>query len=178
MKTLKEIACIVTICLLATTAFGQKNKADRKAHKEKIQAMKVGYITEKLDLKAAEAEKFWPIYNEYDAKMDETRKSIRRLHKNDATIDEMTDAEVEQMITKHNNARQKELDLMNEYHARFKAILPIKKVAKLYTAEQGFKRELLKKLRVKKGEKNSLNIPPPPPLTEPNIPHTPPNGRH
>ena len=162
MKPLKKITSILILCLLATTVFSQKNKADRNAHKEKIQAMKVGYITAKLNLKAAEAQKFWPIYNEYDAKMDETRKSIRRLHKNAAAIDEMTDAQIEQMIAKHNSARQKELDLINEYHARFKVILTIKKVAKLYKAEQDFKRELLKKLRVNKGEKNSLNIPPPP----------------
>ncbi len=163
MKILKNIICLSLTLAITTIAFGQKHKENRKAHKERIKAMKVSYITEKIDLTPQEAQHFWPIYNEFDAKMDETRRTIRKSHKNDASIDEMTDTEVEQMILKHNKARQKELDLMNEYHSKFKAILPIKKVAKLYKAEHGFKRELLKKLKVKKGGPNEFNIPPPPP---------------
>jgi predicted nuclease with TOPRIM domain len=163
MKTLKNIACITLAMTLSTAVFGQKNKENRKAHREKIQAMKVGYITEKLDLTTKEAQDFWPTYNEFDAKMDETRKSMRKMRKSGASIDEMTDAEVEKMISNFDNMRQKELDIHNEYHQKFKAILPIKKVAKLYKAEQGFKRELLKKLKVKKGGPNKVNIPPPPP---------------
>jgi hypothetical protein len=167
MKILKNIACITLVMILSTTVFGQKNKENRKAHREKIQAMKVGYITEKIDLTPKEAQEFWPTYNEFDAKMDETRKTMRKMHKKGEAIDDMTDDDVEKMISDIDNMRQKELDLHNEYHLKFKAILPIKKVAKLYKAEQGFKRELLKKLKVKKGGPNKLNIPPPPP-----------NGKH
>jgi hypothetical protein len=167
MKILKNIACIALAIIVSTAVFGQKNKENRKVHREKIQAMKVGYITEKIDLTPKEAQEFWPTYNEFDAKMDETRKTMRKMHKKGEAIDDMTDDDVEKMISDIDNMRQKELDLHNEYHLKFKAILPIKKVAKLYKAEQGFKRELLKKLKVKKGGPNKLNIPPPPP-----------NGKH
>tara|TARA_B100000809_G_scaffold146995_1_gene144522 strand:+ start:10666 stop:11169 length:504 start_codon:yes stop_codon:yes gene_type:complete len=163
MKLLQQISFTAFAILLVTTSFGQKPKADKKAHKEKIQAMKIGYITEKLDLSSKEAEAFWPIYNEFDAKMDEARKFMRKTHKKEESIDDMTNAEVERMIEDINNMRQKELDILKEYNIKFKAILPIKKVAKLHKAEHGFKRELLKKLRVKKGSHNDLNIPPPPP---------------
>lgn len=163
MKLLQQISCTAFAIILATTSFAQKPKGDKKAHKEKIQAMKVGYITDKLDLSTKEAQAFWPTYNEFDTKTDALHKSMRKMHKKEASIDEMTDSEVEEMIMNTNSLRQKELDLFNEYFIKFKAILPIKKIAKLYKAEHGFKRELLKKLRVKKGGSNDLNIPPPPP---------------
>ena len=34
--------------------------------KEKIRAYKVAFLTEKLNLSAKEAQKFWPLYNEFD----------------------------------------------------------------------------------------------------------------
>ena len=163
MKILKQITVLTLAITFSVATFGQKHKGDKKAYKEKVQAMKIGYITEKLDLTAKEAQQFWPIYNEFDAKMDELRKSIRKSQKKGTAIDEMTDAEIEKMIENTNNMRQQELNTQKEYHNKFKAVISIKKVAKLYKAEHGFKKELLKKLRVKKGGPNELNIPPPPP---------------
>ncbi len=163
MNPLKKIITTTLLLTIVTMAFGQQKKNDRKAHKEKIQAMKVGYITEKINLTTAEAQQFWPIYNEYDAKMDALRKSMRKMHKQEASINEMSDVDVENMINTINDTRQKELNTQKEYLQKFKSVLPIKKVAKLYKAEHGFKRKLLKKLKVKKGGPNDLNIPPPPP---------------
>ena len=162
MKILKKITYVAILLVITASAFGQKHKGDRKAHKERIQVMKVGYITEKLDLSTTEAQQFWPIYNEFDAKMEEIRRTLRKMRKAESAIDEMTDAAVEKMINDHNNARQKELDILYEYNLKFKTVLPIKKVAKLYKAEHGFKRELLKKLNSKKGEANKPHSPPPP----------------
>ena len=64
-------------------------------------------------------------------------------------IDELSDKEVEKLVDEEISERQKELDLQKEYHAKFKAVLPIKKVAKLYRAEDKFKRVLLNKLKDK-----------------------------
>ena len=33
---------------------------------KKLQALKIAFITQKLQLTSAEAEKFWPVYNQYD----------------------------------------------------------------------------------------------------------------
>jgi hypothetical protein len=163
MKIIKEITCIGMILLFVTASLAQKHKGNRKEHKEKIQAMKVSYITEKLDLTPTEAQQFWPIYNEFDDKMESIHRAIRKTHKKDDSIDNMTDAEVEEMVNTINKLRQEDLNIFKEYHSKFKAIIPIKKVAKLYKAEHDFKRELLKKLKIKKGGPNEMNIPPPPP---------------
>jgi len=163
MKKIKTLPLLIVAILLSTIAFGQKHpQQGKRPIKEKIKAMKISYITTQLDLSSEESQKFWPVYNEFQAKMDASRKAIRKMHKKEASIDEMTDAEVEEMITTIDNSRQKELDTHKEYQVKFKAILPIRKVAKLYKAEHSFKKDLLKKMRVKKGGPNELNIPPPP----------------
>ena len=43
--------------------------------KEKVEALKRSYYSEKLELTPAEAEKFWPIYNEFKKKEDALRKA-------------------------------------------------------------------------------------------------------
>ena len=59
----------------------------------------------------------------------------------------MSDKEIEQTVDSEIIFRQKELDLQKEYHSKFKAVLPIKKVARLYQAEEQFKKVLLDKLK-------------------------------
>ena len=153
MKTVKKLT-LLTLTLLATSVvFGQPNKGKRPS-KEKVKAMKVGYITQKLDLTSKEAQSFWPIYNEFDGKMENIHKSIRKMHKQGTSIDEMTDTEVEKMVNAHTELRQKELNIHKEYHAKFKAVLPIKKVAKLYKADKDFKRDLLRKIKNHRGPRD------------------------
>lgn len=110
--------------------------------------MKIAFLTKKLDLTPEEAQQFWPVYNQYTDKLQELRKKRRLDNKeNRHNIDEMSDKDVEQAVDNEIVFRQKELDIQKEYHSKFKAVLPIKKVAKLYQAEEQFKRVLLDKLK-------------------------------
>lgn len=123
--------------------------------KEDIESMKIAFLTKKLELTPEEAQQFWPVYNQYSDKLNEIRKKRRqdlRTAKNN--FDEMSDKEVEQAVDNEMNFRQKELDIQKEYNAKFKAILPIKKVAKLYAAEEQFKRVLLDKLKDRKNDQD------------------------
>jgi len=119
--------------------------------KEKVGAMKVAFLTDKLDLTAKEAQVFWPIYNEFENKLE----TYRKTRKKDAlavleTIENLSDKEVESLVDAEIKQRQNELDIQKEYHEKFKKILPVKKVAKLYVAENDFKRQLLKKIKEQK----------------------------
>jgi DNA-binding MarR family transcriptional regulator len=129
-------------------AFAQGPKAQERM--EDIEAMKVAFITKKLSLTPEEAQSFWPVYNAYSDKLKELRKKRRQDMKTaQGNVDEMSDKEVEAAVDNEITFRQKELDLQKEYHAKFKTVLPIKKVAKLYSAEEQFKKVLLDKLKDK-----------------------------
>jgi len=157
MKTIK-LSTTILLLLLSNIVFSQ----NRKAHKEKIKAMKVGFITSKLDLTPKEAQIFWPVFNEFNTKMDAIHSEKRKLKRKERENENLNNEELEKIVDNHIVLEQKELDIKKEYHIQFKRILPINKVAKLYRANHDFKKELLRKLRVKKGGPNELNIPPPP----------------
>jgi hypothetical protein len=126
-------------------------RAERQNNKkEKIEAQKVAFITKKINLTPEEAQQFWPVYNQFENKIDELRKNRRRdLKQAKGNIDELTDKEVEQLVDNEILFKQKEIDLQKEYLPKFKAILSIKKIAKLYEAEEQFKRYLLNELKDK-----------------------------
>lgn len=131
----------------------QDNKLDlqRKQHgeqHEKMEAQRVAFITQALNLTPDEAKVFWPIYNEYDAKRHELKKSFKGsgdLHK--ADIEKLTEREASQILDNQIIESQKFLDLRKEYHAKFKSVLPAVKVLKLYDAEREFQKILMEKMR-------------------------------
>ena len=123
--------------------------------RERIEAFKVSYITKQLDLTTTEAQVFWPVYNELEKAKKEMRTAKREkgLKKNQDNLGDLTDKEVEEMIDAEIAGKQQELDLQKAYHVRFKEVLPIKKIAKLYMAEQEFKKILLKQMQENRPER-------------------------
>jgi len=59
-----------TTLLVIIAILGSMLKSNAQAN-ERIQSLKIAIFTEELKLSATEAQKFWPIYNEYDAKLSE-----------------------------------------------------------------------------------------------------------
>jgi len=147
-----------TLTLLATVGFSfillaqPGGKMEQK--KEKVEAMKIGFITQQMNLTPEEAQKFWPVYNQMNNEIETLRKE-RQLSRENAkeNFDIMSDAEVEKLINDEMASRQKELDVHKKYVTQFKAVLSIKKVAQFYKAEEGFKRRLLEKIQEKSEEK-------------------------
>ena len=118
------------------------------ARQENIEAQRIAFITQELALTPDEAKVFWPVYNEYDAKRIELRKTFRdnnNLSKID--IDKLSDKDATQILDNQIIEAQKLLDLRKEYHSKFKTVLPAVKVLKLYNTERDFQKMLIDKIR-------------------------------
>ncbi len=86
---------VMFLCLMPLWAFAQeermhKSDQERKAEREAVQAQKIAFITQEVGLTPAEAEKFWPLYNEMDRKVvgivrkrNSTKASMYRLLKSE-----------------------------------------------------------------------------------------------
>ena len=135
MSAIKYIG-IVCICLMGVQGIAQTGDGPTK--KQQKEAKRVAFLTEKLDLTPEEAEKFWPVYREYKKAHVELRKTGKP--KRDGKVSEMTDEELEKLLDSMIEFKQKELDLKKKYHDKFKEVLPIRKVAKLYHAEEQYKK--------------------------------------
>lgn len=125
---------------------------------ERVKALKVAFITQKLNLTSEEAEKFWPIYNEYQDKRDLVRAQLAENRKKiNEQAETLTPEEFMKLADEEMTLRQQDLDLQKEMHEKLKKVLPAKKLALLYVAEEEFKKELLKMLKEddsgKKGDK-------------------------
>jgi hypothetical protein len=156
MNTLRNVfatALLSFVVLTMMQATAQPGQANKKARMEKMEAQRVAFITDRLDLTPSEAQVFWPVYNEYDAKRHEL---TRTYHKaplgEEKPIEEMTEKEATEVADAQLIEAQKLLDLRKEYHARFKSVLPVKKVILLYDSERDFQKQLIDRLRNGQGK--------------------------
>ena len=118
---------------------------------DKVETMKIAFLTNKLNLTAKEAQSFWPLYNEYSQKMDVLRRAKKSEYDEIKSKNSTpTDKEIESYMEEVFLTKQKELDLQKEYYNKYTKILSMKKVAQLYQAENQFKKELLRIIKDKK----------------------------
>jgi Spy/CpxP family protein refolding chaperone len=164
---------------ISATGFAQPNPPQQPPapppppdpqRREKMESMKIAFLTQKLDLTPDEAQKFWPVYNEFQKKREELRKKRREETKSEkGNLDSLSDKQIEAFVDGEMSFRQKNLDLEKEYHGKFKSVLPIRKVAKLYRAEDMFAHHLLQQISDRGtdgdrgGRKKGMMQPPGPP---------------
>ncbi len=117
---------------------------ESKPGNEKIEAMKIAFITKLLQLTPDEAQKFWPVYNQFELEKKEIRKSTIGTLKGMKDDGEVSASEADNAVNQYVLFKSKELDLLKKYITAFKSILPIQKVAKLISAEDRFKKMLTK----------------------------------
>ena len=141
---MKKIIITFLFASLTLTAFSQG-----KERKERIKALKVAHITEKLDLTEKEAQQFWPIYNAYDEKMgtlkhEKVRKIRQEIKRN---YDTLTDEKAQELL---NRLAEAENSIHNEratLATKLKTIISPKKILLLKVAEEEFNRKLFEQIR-------------------------------
>jgi len=146
---MKKILLILFLSLGLGLLAQQTDDHDETKY-EKIEALKIGFITEKLALTSKEAELFWPIYNKFEQDIKTLRRKQRELTKAFKLKAKPTEQEADRYINEQLVLKQTEIDAVKKYIPEFKKVLPISKVAKLLSIEQEFKVQLLKKIKDKR----------------------------
>lgn len=114
-------------------------------NKDRVEALRVAYIAKRLELSATESEKFWPMYNEFNDKLEALRKNARQnIMKRP---ENPGDAEAEEAYKADLQFKQAEADLYKQYSEKIKAAIGVKKTARLRMAEYEFKKMMLDKAR-------------------------------
>ena len=123
------------------------SKSQNNAKRDKIDELRVTFITHKVNLTNQEAQQFWPLYNELNDKLDNLKKTFRINYLKNLNAELLTDKEADALLTSEFALKQKEIDLNKEYYEKYKKILPIKKIALIRMAENEFKKELIKNIK-------------------------------
>ena len=87
------------------------------------------------------------MYNEYNDKADNLKKSFRQQFIRNVDYSTLSDKEAEAYLVAELTLKQKEYELSKEYYEKFKKVLPIKKIALIRRAEEDFKKELIKNIK-------------------------------
>lgn len=152
MRTFR-IALLGMLLLAPLSLLAQEDKEkDEKEREEKIDRLKIAFITTELNLTSEEAEKFWPVYNELDDKIRELKKANRKIEKEVRdNYETLTDADAKTKMATIFENDEKETKLRKEYAEKFSKIIGEKRSLKLLSLEHEFRRELLDRLREQPG---------------------------
>ena len=149
---MKSFIIYISIVLFSIGAIAQPKR-------EEIKALKVSFITERLNLTEKEAQEFWPIYNAYEKVTLQIKhkelKAIRREIKENLSA--LSDAEAKALINKLMDAQDR-LHKMNEILLiKLQNILPAQKILALKVAEDDFNRKLFEQYKRRRQEHRDKN---------------------
>jgi hypothetical protein len=115
---------------------------------ERIKALRVAYISNKLDLTSNEAEKFWPIFNDFDAKQFNLRlqKRILNLQLSSQNNNDFSEKEMNKLLEDSEKIEDETQLNRKNFVKKLKGIIAPQKIILLKQLEDEFKRELLSKI--------------------------------
>jgi hypothetical protein len=135
---------IFLIAMISGPLAAQKVDGNKDEIFKRIKAEKIAYFTEKLSLTEEEAQRFWPVYNQYEKESFELYKSMRGLK---FKFSEMSDSDADLYMKRHLEIKEKEFQLEKSYMPKFKNVLSSKKTAGVFYYEKQFRNEMLDKVR-------------------------------
>lgn len=137
---MKKLIIIYILSLLYTlNIYAQENK---------IESLRIAYLTKRLSLSPDEAKLFWPLYDQYKKENQDLRikyKYALKLEPEELAL--KSEAEADKIITEIISFKQAQIDLTKRYVIEFNKAISKKKIALLYKAEEDFKKELIKRLQ-------------------------------
>lgn len=148
---MKRITFIILCLVMATNAFSQRRGSDHSDRWEKYRTEKVAFLTTSLELTPDEAQRFWPVYNQFEKERWEIQKQRKDMEEKvqDAEAS-MPEAKIKQLTRDFADNMKREADMLAGYNEKFLEVLPAHKVLKLYKSENEFRMYMIKKYRDKR----------------------------
>lgn len=144
----KNIILLLIVLLAANLTFAQNERFKNKI--DQIKTLKIGYITNELDLTADEAVKFWPLFNAFEDRQQEIRQQklknyLTRL--DNETISDLSEKEAQTLLNQLETTEEDLFQLRKKFIVSLKNVLPAIKILKLKKAETQFSKRLLQQYR-------------------------------
>lgn len=132
---------LILILFVSFNALAQDNNRH-----ERIKALKIAFITERLELSETEAQKFWPIYNTYEAENKKIREETLGKFRN-VDFSSMTDQDAIMHLEKFMVTDSKKHELKQQFVKDLLKILPAKKIILLKATEDAFNRRIMQEMK-------------------------------
>ena len=137
------IAALVCFSMASSANTGWENE-----WKERFMSEKIAFLTIEMNITPAEAQTFWPVYNEIEKKKDEALVQVIKTYKElNAAVESNNIKETEKCLAAYLKAQEYLNEIEDSAAEQYKKVLPVEKVAKLYIAEEKFRRQNIRKLQ-------------------------------
>lgn len=151
---MKTIVLYITIFLISLSSFSQPKNS-------KIKALKIAFITEKLNLTETEAQKFWPIYNTFDKntskiKREEISKIRQEIRQNIGTL---SDAKANELLDRFIKAEKELYSEKTILLSKLREVISAQKIILLKVAEDEFNRRMLERMKNMRQKRMNKNKP-------------------
>lgn len=141
---MKKIFWIHTFILfLGFGAYAQKPTTEYD--KEKLEAARVAFITNRLDLKPEQAEKFWPLFNQYNEERTNMMNKVSSLNRE--SMQELTENRANEIIQKRFSIQQQLLDREKVFMEEITKVISPQQAIKLGGVNREFTRQVYQRHR-------------------------------
>lgn len=141
-KSLLLILMLLCTLPLTLQAQNDRNRPERLS-REEFQNHLESYLTKYAELTSAEAEKFFPLYNEWQAKKREYNEGVHKIMSG-LRDGNASEAQYKNALESLSNNAIASSTLDKVYFEKFKDVISYKKIFKIREAESRFRQELVR----------------------------------
>jgi len=113
---------------------------DRSFDKEKLESARIAFITNRLSLTPAQAEKFWPLFNQNMEKRSELMREMTRINRTDTQ--NITDSKATELINRKLEIQQNLLDIEKSFMKEITGVISPAQALQLGGVNRDFTRQL------------------------------------
>lgn len=141
---MKQLFTILFL-LLSTLIFSQ----DKDERIERVKALRVAYISDRLNLTPDEAQKFWPVFNQFDDKQFELNREKRKLmfKLRPENSSNLSDKESAELMAEDDRLETEIQNNKKQLVKNLQGVIPNQKILMLRQIEIEFKQKLLKQIK-------------------------------
>ena len=145
---MKRVLLIIVMFTITLTGWSQQNgpKGDGNS---KLEAARIAMITERLNLSPAQAEKFWPVYNQFSQERRALQQQAIQARKG-YDMQNLTEEQSKTLVKAQMQFKQDKLDLEKKYVSKINDVISSKQLVALKKAEDDFRAMILNRLEQRK----------------------------
>lgn len=150
---LQRIITAAVMLLAGMNAFAAMQHNHHEDWKQKMQSEKIAFLTSEIGLTPEEAQNFWPVYNEVNKEKDEAMKEVFKSYRElETAIKEgKSEKEINNLLDKYLVSKKAQKEVDAKAAEKYRKVLKGDKVAKVFIAEENFRRHHIRNLHGKPG---------------------------
>jgi len=141
---MKKLAIILLLVCSTSSLFAQRH-SERRYDKEKLEAARVAFITNRLNLSASQAEKFWPLFNQHMEQRSQLMDQLNDISRK--ASGELSDQQAKNLLDERFRLQEKMLQMEKSFTNDIQSVISPAQAFQLTNVHREFTRQLYRMQR-------------------------------